>query len=268
LFAHHTPSTAHSAQLTPGAVNRLRATQQPTTDSGVSRACLAIPSQSLLLSLWSTHPSSSITWQQHHLAAAGQHATMTMRPLPLKREPSLIAKAMGLALAPVLYSVQLSSGLVAWGIKQATATMQLPLRVVVTLLTLADALITDLLVLLTKEPGVRAQVRGGGGGGQVLDRWWRSARAHAHTRLRQRPSRTFGHTRTRAVVMLSLPRQVQACHETISELQLVKQAQERQIAVSGSPGAPRGQHPPETTHQPCDPCHPAPCSCCKASWTV
>jgi hypothetical protein len=84
---------------------------------------------------------------------------MSMRPLPQKRQPSLVAKALGLALAPAFYGLQLSSGVVGFGVKQATAMLQLPLRILVTMLTLADALICDVLVMLSKQPGLRAQVR-------------------------------------------------------------------------------------------------------------
>lgn len=84
---------------------------------------------------------------------------MAMRPLAKRQDqPSLVTKAIGLALAPAIYTLQLSSSLAAWGLKQATASMQLPLRIIVTALQLLDAFICDLLVMLTKQPGLRLQV--------------------------------------------------------------------------------------------------------------
>lgn len=82
-----------------------------------------------------------------------------MRPLPTKQEPSLVAKAVGLALSPVVYGVHIGSLLLAWAYSNITASMQLPIRLLTAVLQIADGIICDLLALISKEPGLKAQVR-------------------------------------------------------------------------------------------------------------
>jgi hypothetical protein len=82
-----------------------------------------------------------------------------MRPLPTKQEPSLVAKAVGLALSPVLYGLHISSVLLGWVYSNLSASMQLPIRLLTAVLQIADGVICDLLAIVTKEPGLKTQVR-------------------------------------------------------------------------------------------------------------
>lgn len=87
---------------------------------------------------------------------------MAMRPLATRQEPSLLATVLGIAISPVVYCVHVSSVLMTWAYSHLSASMQLPLRLLVSLLQIADALVCDVLALLTKEPGLRTQVCQGG----------------------------------------------------------------------------------------------------------
>lgn len=82
-----------------------------------------------------------------------------MRPLPTKQEPSLVAKAVGLALSPVMYGLHVGSMLLAWSYSNISASMQLPLRLLTAVLQIADGIICDLLAVISKEPGLKSQVR-------------------------------------------------------------------------------------------------------------
>lgn len=70
------------------------------------------------------------------------------RQLRNRHGASLVSRAMALALAPALYAGSL-----------AGRVLQLPLRVAVFWLQLADTLLCDLLAFLTRQPGHKAQVR-------------------------------------------------------------------------------------------------------------
>jgi len=83
---------------------------------------------------------------------------MAMRPLATRQEPSLVSTALSLALYPAVYCIHVGSVLLTWTYTHLSASMQLPLRLLVTVLQIADALICDLLAFVTKEPGLRAQV--------------------------------------------------------------------------------------------------------------
>jgi hypothetical protein len=87
----------------------------------------------------------------HRFAAGAQLQLLSMalqqRQLRSKGSQSLASSALALALAPALYVSSL-----------AGAALQLPVRIAVFWLQLADALICDVLAFLTKQPGHKAQV--------------------------------------------------------------------------------------------------------------
>jgi hypothetical protein len=82
-----------------------------------------------------------------------------MRPLPTKQEPSLVAKAVGLALSPVLYGIHIGSVLLGWVYSNLSGSMQLPIRLLTAVLQIADGVVCDLLAVVAKEPGLKTQVR-------------------------------------------------------------------------------------------------------------
>lgn len=70
-----------------------------------------------------------------------------------------MAKAVGLALSPVLYGLHIGAALLGWAVSNLSASMQLPLRLLTAALQLADGLICDLLAVISREPGLKSQVR-------------------------------------------------------------------------------------------------------------
>lgn len=83
---------------------------------------------------------------------------MSMRPLPTKQEPSLVAKLVGLAVSPIIYSIHVGSVLLGWAYTTFSASLQVPTKVLIAVLHIADGLICDLLAIVSKEPGLKAQV--------------------------------------------------------------------------------------------------------------
>lgn len=82
--------------------------------------------------------------------------SLQMRPLPAKQaSPSLLAKAVALALSPVVYGIHISTALLGW---VCTNLLPAPIRLLTAVLQLADGLICDMLALLSKEPGLKSQV--------------------------------------------------------------------------------------------------------------
>lgn len=81
-----------------------------------------------------------------------------MRPLPTKHEPSLVAKLVGLAVSPIIYSIHIGSVLLGWAYTTFSASLQMPTKVLIAVLQIADGLICDLLAIVSKEPGLKAQV--------------------------------------------------------------------------------------------------------------
>lgn len=71
----------------------------------------------------------------------------------------MLAKAVGLALSPVLYGLHIGAALLGWAVSNLSASMQLPLRLLTAALQLADGLICDLLAVISREPGLKSQVR-------------------------------------------------------------------------------------------------------------
>jgi hypothetical protein len=96
---------------------------------------------------------------------------MSMRPLPTKQEPSLVAKLVGIAVSPIIYSIHIGSVLLGWAYTTCSASLQVPTKVLIAVLQIADGLICDLLAIVSKEPGLKAQV------GSVL----RAKRTQYHT---------------------------------------------------------------------------------------
>lgn len=163
---------------------------------------------------------------------------MQMRPLPSKGQgsPSLVATVVGLALSPVLYGIHIGTSLLGWVYANL---LPAPIRLLTAALQLADGLICDMLALLTKEPGLKSQVCAA------------AAAGHDQCRLpgccpgmQRQPQRNTVQCVSQAALhchsgsycdcfgICGVLLQIQACQETISSLQLTKQAQERQIAVS------------------------------------